>query len=516
MAGLPARPSPTNTASNMSTSTADTKPRRSRLLGATLLMAAALAAVVPAAPVEATEPPGPPPLAGVEFTDAWTNDDGSVDGVDTGDIGNVNGLFDAHGTRSSDDPAAEGTDPPRYDKDVARCTAAARAADAGFVDVALDNGYPGYVCTFVVTFTNLTGVPGSVAPAVIIFDEGLTVTDLTSPPIPSILGPGASATGTYAVRIEQSAPEDAVLELSIMLAITGEDPEECEPLDPGDIPDGAVLVNNSGLCTFFFDGNPGDCGPGWTEARPFAWHFVANKSRGLGTGELTAEFVTAGTVGPVDPTAVHRNNQHFFVYTASADTVQGSYVQFSGGAATRVGLVLSHTCNDPTTGGHSSGADLTLSASARPMGPDSGHMAVTLTLNNEGEADAAAVAVATTFPTGVMARQIAAPRGTEVGADGTWLVPHLGAGDELTLGVVVSVARAGTHTVTAEVMDAGALDADSTPGNHARGEDDYVSLLVSWTLPAADGGAAAAATLAALLLVAALQLVRRQPDAVER
>ncbi len=492
----------------MGTNANGTTAWRSGTLAAALLTGV-LAALVPAAPVGATEPPGPPPLAGVGFTDAWTNDDGSVDGADTADIGDVNGLFDAHGPDSSDDPSAEGLDPPRYDKDVARCSAGVRDGDAGFVDVLVDPAYPGYVCTFVVTFENGTGVPATVAPAAIVYDAGLTVTELTAPP--GIVGPGETASGAYAVRIEQRAPQGATLAFSIVLGFTGDDPAECVPLT--EIPDGAVPINASGLCTYFFDGNPGDCGPEWNEDNPYAWHFVANKTRNLGEGRLTAVFLSGLTIEE-GPSQVNRNNQQFYLYTPTADTLVGAYVQFPTGDPSRAKLVLSHTCNEPIGGGHTGGADLGLSMIR--TGTDDDLTAVTITLANDGFATATDVVVAAQFPAAFEVVAVAVPRGTDVAADGAWHIPALGAGESLELTITGRLGD-GVHVVSAEVTGSGVADVDSRPGNGASAEDDYAALALSRspTVPLPDGGAAAA-LVASLMLAVAVYLLRRRPTAALR
>jgi hypothetical protein len=485
----------------------------SRIALLAALVLAVPAAFVPIGPAGATEPPGPPPLAGIDFIDAWSNDDGGVDGGDGGDIGDVNPVFDNHGTASSDDPAAAGLDPVRVGKDVARCTAAVRSGDAGFVDVVVDTAYPGYVCTFRVTFENGTGVPATVAPTVILYDDGLTVTDVTAPPLPDLLGPGETASAVYSARIEQAAPQDATLAFSIVVAFTGDDDQQCVPLDPADIPDGAVLVNNSGLCTYFYDGKPGDCGPGWTEEDPFAWHFVANGTRNLGDGSLAAVFLSGLTVTGESPVKVNRNNQHFYVYTPTADTLVGAYVVFAGADPARldrVNLVLSHTCNDPVAGGHTGGADLGLSLAG--TGSDDGTSVVSVSLANDGIAAATDVVVSPSFPAGVTLTTITAPRGTEILGDGSWLVPWLGLGDTVVATYAATAGTPGSYVVTAEVTGSGVLDVDSTPANGAAGEDDFAAIEVRLGLPLdAPEGGAAAALIAAMLLGAAAYLARRRP-----
>lgn len=176
------------------------------------------------------------------------------------------------------------------------------------------------------------------------------MTNISDPPIPAVLEPGASATAVFAARVEQIAPQTSLLGFQVIIIVTGEDERPpCTPLTIGDIPPGAVLSNDSGLCTYFFDGNPGDCGPDWTAENPYAWHFVASQTRSKSIGSLTALFVTRGQLGPVEPTQVNNNNnnQHFYLYTPTPDTLRGAFIDIAAG-----NLVLSHTCNDPVNGGH--------------------------------------------------------------------------------------------------------------------------------------------------------------------
>ncbi len=192
-----------------------------------LLIALLLAALFLAQPVGSAQTMEPAALtvAGVSFTDAWSNDDGVVNDAvsDTGDVGDVNVIFDAHGTDSSDDPSAEGLNPPKYDKDVALCSATVRDVDPTYIDVTVVDGYPGYVCTFAVTFSNDSGVLVDVAPAVILFDPGLTVNEITDPPLPVTLAPRETATGVFFVRVEEEAPQNDTLAFSITLVFSGED-----------------------------------------------------------------------------------------------------------------------------------------------------------------------------------------------------------------------------------------------------------------------------------------------------
>ncbi len=100
-----------------------------------------------------------------EFVSAFTDDDGRVDdaGRDSGDTGNC--PIQAGGN-SSCDPAASGPDPkPRWDKDVAICTAAVLADGTGLVTK--KNVYPGYFCTSWFGVHNSGSVPVRIAKATV-------------------------------------------------------------------------------------------------------------------------------------------------------------------------------------------------------------------------------------------------------------------------------------------------------------------------------------------------------------
>lgn len=170
-----------------------------------------------------TDPPEPRPDSGVVFAGAYANDDGVVQGGDSGDVGESDAVYDAWGADSSVDPAGEGLASPRHDNDVARCTADVRDGDPGIVDVAVLNAYTGYVCTLAATFTNGTTVPVQVAPAIVSSDPGLTVSDISDPPIPASLESGASATAVLAARVEQLAAENSILSFRVIIVVTGED-----------------------------------------------------------------------------------------------------------------------------------------------------------------------------------------------------------------------------------------------------------------------------------------------------
>jgi hypothetical protein len=86
-----------------------------------------------------SEPPEPRADSGVDFTGAHSSDDGIVQRADTADVGETGPVYGAWGAASSVDPATEGLDAFRHDKDIARCTAAVGNPEAGFLDVEVAN-----------------------------------------------------------------------------------------------------------------------------------------------------------------------------------------------------------------------------------------------------------------------------------------------------------------------------------------------------------------------------------------
>lgn len=310
-------------------------PRQPERLFGSALVVSLLLLLVPAAATGTA-----PAVAGINIVDVWTNDDGHVNGPDVGDDGGPITSFDAWGPLSSADPHGPGIATVRLDKDVARCTGTIGEA-SGVLHV--DAAYPGYVCTAAFRVRNETAVPADLSPPTIAYDEGLTVGQLIG--LPSVLGPGEEATAAFWVEVEQWAPLNGALRFTITIGASG---RTCAHLSDDDIPTRAILINASGQCTYFFDAKPGPCGPGWTAEEPYAWHFVVNKTGGETSGETTALFASTGWLVTDSPTAIHRNNLHFYLYTQTPDTLVGAYLEGISGAK----LVLSHTCNDPVRGGH--------------------------------------------------------------------------------------------------------------------------------------------------------------------
>lgn len=306
-----------------------------------ILVAVLLPFFLAAGPARASEPPA----GGFLVVDAWTNDDGVTDPGDPGDGGSSGPVFDAWGAGSSPDPTEPGWDPDRASKDVARCVAT--AAPGSSSEVTVDIGYPGYVCTFAVVYLNTTESPVTVGLASVLHDPGLAV-DVLVAPIRTV-PPGETVRFDAAVTVDQGAPMGEALSFQIVLTVAG---EGCVPLTPEDIPEGAVLVNDSGLCTYFYDAEPGACGPSWSEGAPFAWHLVVTRTGGATGGTLTGVFTDAGDVTTDTPSNVNRSVLHYHLYTPTDDTMVGAYVELDGGRPRRPILVLSHTCNDPDGFGH--------------------------------------------------------------------------------------------------------------------------------------------------------------------
>ena len=163
---------------------------------ALLTVIAAVAVALPVAYAGACDRHPPRPSPSVVFVDAWTNDDGAVDRYDTGDTGAVSAGFDVWPVHlSSNDPTAPGPASPRLVDDAAVCTANVRPSDRHAVDVAIDNGYPQYVCTVSVVIENHLRVRAKLGPTSITADPGLEILDISDPPLPGVLRPGRRATG---------------------------------------------------------------------------------------------------------------------------------------------------------------------------------------------------------------------------------------------------------------------------------------------------------------------------------
>ena len=177
------------------------------------------------------------PLIDVEFTDVWTNDDGSPDAGDAGDTGQVSPLYDAWNVSplSSSDPRGPGFGALREDKDVAICTGRVSPSDPGIVEVSIANGYPAYVCTLNTVIYNGSGLPITVALAVIEADPGLAVqAGAVQPPVS--LGPGGQAEAMFSVGVLNTALQSTTLHAVITIAVTAEPHPRSHHRGQGDQP----------------------------------------------------------------------------------------------------------------------------------------------------------------------------------------------------------------------------------------------------------------------------------------
>ena len=183
---------------------------------ALLTVVAAVVVAVPVALAGASDVDDLGSPVSVVFVDAWTNDDGTINGADTGDTGVASAGFDLWPVNfSSDDPTAPGPVPHRLIDDAAICVATVDAVDARAVDVAVDNAYPQYVCTITVVVENSGRIPALLGAGVIASDPGLEVDDITNPSLPTILDPDTTATAVYSVRILNDADQSAALGFTI-------------------------------------------------------------------------------------------------------------------------------------------------------------------------------------------------------------------------------------------------------------------------------------------------------------
>jgi len=129
---------------------------------------------------------------GVEFTRAFTNDDGVVND-------------------RSRDPGDNGVDPGNG-KAVGRCLAS--PVGTGTVRVSITNGYPGYTCRVWVKVRNVGCKAVRRQSVAITAPPELAVTEVSPQPC-LVLQPGQERFEAYDVRILQSAEETAVYQFMI-------------------------------------------------------------------------------------------------------------------------------------------------------------------------------------------------------------------------------------------------------------------------------------------------------------
>jgi hypothetical protein len=129
---------------------------------------------------------------GVEFTRAFTNDDGVVND-------------------RSRDPGDNGVDPGNG-KPVGRCLAS--LVGTGTVQVSIANGYPGYTCRVWVKVRNV-GCKGVRRQSVAITAPAELVVTEVSPRLCYVLQPGDQRFEAYDVQVLQSAEEAATYQFMI-------------------------------------------------------------------------------------------------------------------------------------------------------------------------------------------------------------------------------------------------------------------------------------------------------------
>jgi len=146
---------------------------------------------------------------------AYANDDGRAEWGDPGDVGDVTASYDRWGRSSSDDPSEPGMDAERVDGDVARCEV--RQIDTMTLRVRMQNAYPGYTCTFVVSV--YSRIRGTVVLSDIRIDSepALELGTLDSFEVGEELARGRKVYGTYSLTVLQEAPQGATLDLGLEL-----------------------------------------------------------------------------------------------------------------------------------------------------------------------------------------------------------------------------------------------------------------------------------------------------------
>jgi hypothetical protein len=86
---------------------------------------------------------------------------------------------------------------------------------------------------------------------------------------------------------------------------------------------GLALVGSNAYTADLSNGNEQSCtGDG-------EWHFVNNQTGGAAAGFLNVSF-SSGDQGPIGPSTVNRNNQHFYVYTTGAATLWSASTNLPG------------------------------------------------------------------------------------------------------------------------------------------------------------------------------------------
>ena len=199
------------------------RERRIRPLVVVLVagMIASLLAVAPAAATGGGGKYSPSVTVRVQ-----TNDDGSPGRLDPDDVGDISTAYDLWGRRSSDDPVEIGMTATRTDSDVARCSATRK--DRNLFRVAIQNGYPGYACTFRVATINRAGVKLVVDEVSVGVDPTLDLITVDGPSVGDVLRKGRRDRGTYAVIVNQETLQQESLEFDVVVAYV-EKPTRIKP-----------------------------------------------------------------------------------------------------------------------------------------------------------------------------------------------------------------------------------------------------------------------------------------------
>jgi uncharacterized repeat protein (TIGR01451 family) len=122
-------------------------------------------------------------------------------------------------------------------------------------------------------------------------------------------------------------------------------------------------------------------------------------------------------------------------------------------------------------------ADLSLTKAVNNATPDvGGNVSFTVTLANAGPSPATGVVVTDALPAGYSFVSATSSQGGYSSATGLWNVGGLANGGSATLALVATVNATGPYLNTAEVTASDQPDPDSTPNNHAPGEDDQASV----------------------------------------
>jgi uncharacterized repeat protein (TIGR01451 family) len=125
-------------------------------------------------------------------------------------------------------------------------------------------------------------------------------------------------------------------------------------------------------------------------------------------------------------------------------------------------------------------ADLSLTETAdTPARTVGDTVTLTATLSNAGPDSATDSQVGNALPAGLAFQSATASQGNYDALTGSWTVGAVAPGTAPTLRIVARVTAPGTLTSAVEVVAAGVPDPDSTPGNHATGEDDRATATVT-------------------------------------